>query len=318
MVLSRSYYRQHLGHIVAAELEKKRPRCSAGPTVEQAQAASAAITHERNPPGKRLHPGMVRRIDTAPRLINPMGVPARSRTIEEYDIESSPEFGTSSSHDAGPHKQHPRLRDRDRISTQTSMSERPTEVGFGGFLWPQEILSLSSRKMFPNFHRNVQRTLTIPRTATLIPQTRDPVITSESTRPVGYLSFVANVEDNSRFYGLTEEQIVELGGVEYRALNALLWITPLVCLSATGLCVALLTSLTVLLWAPRDIHHHHYPVYDTTTVAKHFPPTRTTPENITDMVCFYVQCINPPFTHRLQVLRVPDSGSMGKHWIVAR
>ena len=42
------------------------------------------------------------------------------------------------------------------------------------------------------------------------------------TKEVPYISFAATVGRNSRFTGLTEEQMNELGGVEYRALKVLL------------------------------------------------------------------------------------------------
>ena len=47
--------------------------------------------------------------------------------------------------------------------------------------------------------------------------------------PVPYVSFDAVVGHNSSFESLTEEQLEELGGVEFRALNALLWIVGIVC-----------------------------------------------------------------------------------------
>ena len=43
-------------------------------------------------------------------------------------------------------------------------------------------------------------------------------------KEVPYISFAATVGRNSRFTGLTEEQMDELGGVEYRALRVLLYI----------------------------------------------------------------------------------------------
>lgn len=46
----------------------------------------------------------------------------------------------------------------------------------------------------------------------------------EGTKPVTYISFDAVVGRNSAFHFSTKEQLEELGGVEYRALNALLWL----------------------------------------------------------------------------------------------
>jgi hypothetical protein len=62
---------------------------------------------------------------------------------------------------------------------------------------------------------------------------------TERARAVPYVSFDAVVGHNSSFEELTEEQLEELGGVEFRALNALLWIVGIVgssaCFCATGL-----------------------------------------------------------------------------------
>jgi hypothetical protein len=52
---------------------------------------------------------------------------------------------------------------------------------------------------------------------------------TERARAVPYVSFDAVVGHNSSFVSLTEEQLEELGGVEFRALNALLWIVGIVC-----------------------------------------------------------------------------------------
>ena len=48
----------------------------------------------------------------------------------------------------------------------------------------------------------------------------------ETVRLVPYLSFDATVTGNSNFPGLTHAQRVELGGVEYRALDVLAWLIP--------------------------------------------------------------------------------------------
>ena len=62
---------------------------------------------------------------------------------------------------------------------------------------------------------------------------------TERARAVPYISFDAVVGHNSSFEELTEEQLEELGGVEFRALNALLWIVGIVgssaCFCTTGL-----------------------------------------------------------------------------------
>lgn len=70
----------------------------------------------------------------------------------------------------------------------------------------------------------------MPRTATLLPQ--DTVHTSrgphETVKVVPYLSFPTIVGRNSVFHDLTDDQLEEIGGIEFRALNMLMWAVPLV------------------------------------------------------------------------------------------
>lgn len=91
-------------------------------------------------------------------------------------------------------------------------------------------ISEVSRRIFPGLHQKVKRTMTMPRTATLLPA--DTVHTSQgphdNTTVVPYLSFPTIVGKNSVFHGLTEDQLEELGGIEFRALNMLMWAVPLV------------------------------------------------------------------------------------------
>ena len=61
------------------------------------------------------------------------------------------------------------------------------------------------------------------------------MITPEGpVRLVSYFSFPVTVKRNSIFHGLREEHIEELGGVEYRALSALIWIIPAVSRARRG------------------------------------------------------------------------------------
>jgi hypothetical protein len=65
--------------------------------------------------------------------------------------------------------------------------------------------------------------MTFPATTTITSQhggTRN----ADGSKTVPYISFDAVVGRNSMFHLLTNEQLEELGGVEYRALNALLFI----------------------------------------------------------------------------------------------
>lgn len=144
------------------------------------------------------------------------------------------------------------------ITAQTSQSleqlSRHTQKmysGFGGFPMPHELLAKLLGWLFPKVKKQLHRTVTMPATTTLTGsvhgrthsnQARYPVgprsstaLSSEidtyiqdTTRPVPYLTFDAIVGRNSDFRMLTNVQLEELGGVEYRALNALLWLLAIV------------------------------------------------------------------------------------------
>jgi Trk-type K+ transport system membrane component len=73
----------------------------------------------------------------------------------------------------------------------------------------------------------------MPATTSLVP-TRAVQDAPPHTKAVPYISFNAIVGRNSTFYFLTKEQMEELGGVEYRALNALLWLVAGVGLIVLG------------------------------------------------------------------------------------
>ncbi|KAJ3797163.1 cation transport protein-domain-containing protein [Lentinula aff. detonsa] len=105
----------------------------------------------------------------------------------------------------------------------TYKSTRGTKhSGFGGFPMPHEILQKLFDKFFPNLRHKLTRTITIPIATTIASQRGDNI--PPGAKMVPYISFEAVVGRNSAFPLLSDEQLKELGGVEYRALNALLWI----------------------------------------------------------------------------------------------
>ncbi|KAJ3737528.1 cation transport protein-domain-containing protein [Lentinula guzmanii] len=105
----------------------------------------------------------------------------------------------------------------------TYKSTRGTKhSGFGGFPMPHEILQKLFDKFFPNLRHKLTRTITIPIATTIASQRGDNI--PPGAKVVPYISFEAVVGRNSAFPLLSDEQLKELGGVEYRALNALLWI----------------------------------------------------------------------------------------------
>ena len=112
-----------------------------------------------------------------------------------------------------------------RTYTMASRKPQTKYNHFGGFPSPLKLLGQLAKKAFPEKHRTLTQTLTMPRTNTI---GRKGTIVSESNegveKEVPYISFAAVVGRNSKFEGLTEEQMDELGGVEYRALRILMWI----------------------------------------------------------------------------------------------
>ncbi|TCD60471.1 low affinity potassium transporter [Steccherinum ochraceum] len=167
---------------------------------------------------------MVRRVDVAPRRVNPTGtldMAADTTDTRFHSAQIAYPQHTDHDHDRMP-----------RTQTRVTISEQPiparAEGDFGGFPGPQDLLSRLLRRAFPGFYRGIRRTLTVPRTRTLVPHDSTHVnhVNGPSTQ-VSYFSFKATVGRNSVFLNLTEEQMEELGGVEYRALHNLMWIIPL-------------------------------------------------------------------------------------------
>lgn len=108
------------------------------------------------------------------------------------------------------------------LRPQTSRLADARFRGFGGFPTPVQLISKGFHKLFPRAATKFQQTVTMPRTNTV--SGRDS-ISSGDGQNVPYISFSAVVGRNSKFKGLTEDQMDELGGVEYRALKLLFWIT---------------------------------------------------------------------------------------------
>lgn len=112
---------------------------------------------------------------------------------------------------------------------------------------PHKLLGMLFLRLFPRAANRLRRTVTIPtttalaggelgRTASISGAGRRGAVGNipEGSKPVAYISFDAIVGRNSAFQMLTSEQLEELGGVEYRGLNALLWLVALVSISPAG------------------------------------------------------------------------------------
>ncbi|KAG1846591.1 cation transport protein-domain-containing protein [Suillus subalutaceus] len=151
-------------------------------------------------------------------------------------------------HSHVPLAQHPTIQthrssDTRRVSNSHHFDPPQEQMlrGFGGFPMPHELLGMLFGWLFPNTNNRLKRTVTIPVTTTLAggglgrtmsgaasipgrPTHGGSISAKEGTKPVTYISFDAVVGRNSAFHFSTNEQLEELGGVEYRALNALLWL----------------------------------------------------------------------------------------------
>ncbi|KAG2043915.1 cation transport protein-domain-containing protein [Suillus americanus] len=151
-------------------------------------------------------------------------------------------------HSHVPLAQHPTIQTHRSSNTRHASDSHhfdpPQEQmlrGFGGFPMPHELLGMLFSWLFPNTKNRLKRTVTIPVTTTLTggglgrtmsgaasvpgrPTRGGSISAKEGTKPVTYISFDAVVGRNSAFHFSTNEQLEELGGVEYRALNALLWL----------------------------------------------------------------------------------------------
>ncbi|OCH93088.1 TrkH-domain-containing protein [Obba rivulosa] len=249
VIVRRQYFLNHLKHIVAAELERKstyhesleyaspsflnraalrrKTRAVSGDNESLDEGDASQLKTSSRESGGKIRPEMVRRVDVAPHLITPMGIQAHT------DVDPSPSEAVVLQASGLDEERLPRLNSK-RSAVRRPPSPNPQgrrlhEDDFGGFPGPRQLGSLILRKTFPGLHRKLRRTVTMPRAETLIPDTAHPSpdITAIHAKRVPYITFPAIVGRNSAFYGLTAENIEELGGVEYAALTALLWIVPL-------------------------------------------------------------------------------------------
>ena len=110
------------------------------------------------------------------------------------------------------------------------------------------LLSGVVRKLFPRTHEKLWHTVTEPRTATLLPDDHStaPQSSHDSTMVVPYLTFPTIVGKNSAFQNLTQEQLEELGGIEFRALNMLMWAVPLVPRFCSPCNISLILSFSII------------------------------------------------------------------------
>lgn len=170
-------------------------------------------------------------------------------------------------------------------------------------------------RVFPNIRKKLSRTVTIPHTTSYIP-TRENA--PPGTKSAPYISFRAIVGRNSAFHELTHEQMEELGGVEYRALNALLWIVGGVCLFIPLVFKQSLNILLVPYCYSTGVFYYHCTVHINQKMEGHI---FTTPANT---ACPYPMVRDPPTPFPYspqeihQVLPFPINICILKHRIFTR
>lgn len=161
------------------------------------------------------------------------------------------------------------------IIDQTGLEQaQASQTDFGGFPMPHVLLGMLFRRLFPGTANRLRRTVTIPattalaggelgRTASISGAGRKETVGNipEGSKPVAYISFDAIVGRNSSFQMLTNEQLEELGGVEYRGLNALLWLVALVSIPIAGNICRLNGMEIVPLWDPARLVRCYRPVH---------------------------------------------------------
>lgn len=114
----------------------------------------------------------------------------------------------------------------------TSSPANTKYQGFGGFPGPLTIAGTAVKRMAPNAYSRLERKITLPRTMTL----NGPISHDESGRAilgqtVPWLNFdglVVGRNSNFDTKSLSDEQVEQIGGTEYRALRLLSYLVPIV------------------------------------------------------------------------------------------
>ncbi|KAH8982179.1 cation transport protein-domain-containing protein [Lactarius hatsudake] len=227
---------QHLDLAIKSEFDRTKTRDSGRRTMSLRAPAGQKINSRRVHNNMAPSPLVIHRVDTEPKLISSMdfsGIHLSNTPIQgnHTDFQSdsvsdqhnivfeSPLVSlTPTNQDQSQQHLRPRLTRRRTVQTINPQHKDDT-LGFGSPVnWFVETL----QRLFPSLGRNIHRTLTMPDAPRFLVSDQGEV--PPGARPVSYLSFKARVGHNSRFIGLSDDDYEELGGVEYRALSALLWI----------------------------------------------------------------------------------------------
>jgi hypothetical protein len=88
--------------------------------------------------------------------------------------------------------------------------------------------------MVPGASNRIERTLTIPAAATLqsvrrLPDRKKTIADGDGAKWLSFDGLFVGRNSDFRTDSLTDEQLAEIGGVEYRALQFLAYLIPIVC-----------------------------------------------------------------------------------------
>ena len=150
---------------------------------------------------------------------------------------------------------------------------------------PHELISSIIHKFFPNLERRIKRTVTVPIVRTLTSHHVESGQQAVGSRPVAYITFDALVGRNSTFHDLTHEQIEELCGVEFKALNCLVWIVPCVRFHlARSLLTLIIFRVPVLFDHPSHLVHYNRIIYVSSKVETKFCSSKPAFQSFTSVV----------------------------------
>ncbi|TFY66085.1 hypothetical protein EVG20_g5004 [Dentipellis fragilis] len=254
VLVRRRYFIQHLEWIVRSEYERTKTRdlvefprgrassvrsssrhaTSATATEKSGNVATASSRLDSENLTRRFRPDMVRRVDAVPQRIAPMDIGfgltpySHAEAVGHSGIQEPVSSQEALDHvprtpqaqigfNIGQEPPH-----TDAANYQTNRTHE--DYNLGHFVHPIKLIDRAIKKLSPGLHQRIARTMTMPAASTLV---SDRGHVPDGARPVSYFSFPVRVGRNSHFRGLSEDDYDELGGVEYRALNALLWIVPL-------------------------------------------------------------------------------------------
>ncbi|ETW82205.1 potassium transporter [Heterobasidion irregulare TC 32-1] len=208
----RRYFQRHLHWIVESEFERTKTR-------DILRAAQSTTTSKRN---VQFKSSMIRRVDTLPKPISssmdmtptlltiPSSIPT---TCEKNSVGQT--FGCT---DQVQVQRHTDLAPRRELTRHTTIEivdpNHSQDDEFGGFGNVLDPFASLFHDFFPNIQRKLKRSMTMPIESKLVPDCTDT--------------------DIPAFYGLSDHDCEELGGVEYRALTALLWIVPAYAVGTLG------------------------------------------------------------------------------------